>query len=100
VKSSAAADGIDNVAFQNADGGSVVLVVVNGNAQTHRLSVRQGTTRFAYDLPAHSVATFEWPPGTTVPALAGSSAPPPPARRSAQTDTPVSATPAMHAAVQ
>ena len=103
VKSSAAANGIDNVAFQNADGGSVVLVVVNGNAQVRRLSVRQGTTRFQYDLPGHSVATFVWPPGTTTvptPAPAGSSAPPRPAPPATPIGAPVAATSAPRAAVQ
>ena len=105
VKSSAAADGIDNVAFQNADGGPVVLVVVNGNAQTRRVSVRQATTRFQYDLPGHSVATFVWPPGTTTaptpaPAPAGSSAPSRPPPPAVSTGAPVAATSAPRAAVQ
>lgn len=62
VKSTAANKGIDNVAFQNADNGSVVLVVVNGNAQEHPLSVKQGAIRFQYTLPAYSMATFVWQP--------------------------------------
>ena len=63
VWSTATDKGIDNVAFQNAAGGSVVLVVVNSNAQARRISVKQGRTRFEYALPAQSVATFEWNPG-------------------------------------
>lgn len=54
--------GIDNVAFQNAAGGSVVLVVVNSNAEARRVSVKQGRTLFDYALPPQSVATFEWNP--------------------------------------
>jgi glucosylceramidase len=100
VKSSAASGGIDNVAFQNPDG-AVVLVVVNGNAQTHRVAVAQGTTHFQYDLPGNSVATFVWPPqATTTPAPAGSAAPARPASPAAPTATPVSATSAVRPAVQ
>lgn len=71
VRSSATADGIDNVAFRNTTDGSVVLVVVNDNAGEHRLSVRQGATRFHYTLPAYSLATFVWQP------VAGEAAPAP-----------------------
>lgn len=54
--------GIHNVAFQNASDGSVVLVVVNGHAQAHKVSVAEGQIRFEYDMPAQSVATFVWNP--------------------------------------
>jgi glucosylceramidase len=70
-------EGIHEVAFQNPDGGSVVLVAVNGNAKAQRLSVKQNDLRFHYDLPAGGVATFVWPPDAkAAPAPAGSSAPP------------------------
>ena len=77
VRSSAAAGGVDNVAFRNAADGSVVLVVVNSNDGEHRLSVRQGTTRFQYSMPAYSLATFVWQPraGEPVPAPAPAPAP-------------------------
>ncbi|MHB1056325.1 MAG: glycoside hydrolase family 30 protein [Rhodanobacter sp.] len=65
VKSGNTNAGIHEVAFQNPDDGSVVLVAVNGNAQVNRLSVKQGAIRFRYDMPANSVATFVWPPGAT-----------------------------------
>ena len=101
VRSSAAADGMDNVAFQNEHGGAVVLVVVNGNEQKHRVSVRQGVTRFQYDLPGHSVATFVWPPAPTVAsAPASSSTPAQPASSTPHTSTPVAATSAAPTAVQ
>jgi glucosylceramidase len=77
VKSSNTNAGIHEVAFQNPDDGSVVLVAVNGNAQTNRLTVKQGAFRFQYDMPASSVATFVWPPDTTdTPASAEAATPP------------------------
>jgi glucosylceramidase len=53
---------INNVAFQNAADGSIVLVMVNSHAEARRVSVRQEQTRFHYTLPAQSVATFVWNP--------------------------------------
>jgi glucosylceramidase len=75
VKSGNTNAGIHEVAFQNPHGGTVVLVAVNGNTTTNRLSVKQGFLRFQYDLPASSVATFEWAPSAAgTPASAASSA--------------------------
>ena len=75
VKSGNTNAGIHEVAFQNPHGGTVVLVAVNGNTATNRLSVKQGSLRFQYDLPASSVATFEWAPSAAgAPASAASSA--------------------------
>lgn len=54
--------GIDNVAFQNASDGSIVLVMVNSNTQARSVSVAQGQTRFQYTMPPESVATFVWNP--------------------------------------
>jgi len=62
VVSTATNKGIDNVAFQNASYGSVVLVMVNSNTQARRIVVEQDETRFQYTLPAQSVATFVWDP--------------------------------------
>lgn len=77
VKSGNTNAGIHEVAFQNPDGGSVVLVAVNGNTQANRLSVQQGASRFEYDMPASSVVTFVWPPDTTgAPAPAEGALPP------------------------
>lgn len=74
VKSGNTNEGVHEVAFQNQDDGSVVLVAVNGNTKTNRLSVKQGSLRFEYDLPASSVATFVWPPAAaSAPAPAASS---------------------------
>jgi glucosylceramidase len=75
VKSESTNAGIHEVAFQNPEEGSVVLVAVNGNTQANHLSVEQGALRFQYDLPASSVATFVWSPeAVSAPASAGSSA--------------------------
>jgi glucosylceramidase len=75
VKSDNTNAGIHEIAFRNPDDGSVVLVAVNDNTQTNRLSVRQGSLRFQYDLPASSVATFVWPSDMTAePASAASTA--------------------------
>ncbi|MFC4527781.1 glycosyl hydrolase [Dyella halodurans] len=57
--------GIDNVAFQNADDGSIVLVMVNSNAAARLVSVAEGPTRFEYTMPPRSVATFAWNPDQT-----------------------------------
>ncbi|WP_460876014.1 glycoside hydrolase family 30 protein [Rhodanobacter koreensis] len=65
VRSTATGDGIDNVAFQNATDGSVVLVMVNSKADTHRVSVMQDKISFQYTLPPQSVATFVWNPNQT-----------------------------------
>ncbi|MHA6204900.1 glycoside hydrolase family 30 protein [Dyella soli] len=63
VDSTATDKGIDNVAFQNAADGSVVLVMVNSHAEARQLSVAEGQTRFEYTMPPQSVATFVWNPG-------------------------------------
>ncbi len=65
VRSTATGNGIDNVAFQNASGGSVVLVVVNSKTDARRVSVSQDNTSFQYTLPPQSVATFVWSPDQT-----------------------------------
>lgn len=59
--------GIDNVAFENADDGSRVLLVSNANDASHVLSVRDGEREFRYVLPARSVATFRWAGSVSVP---------------------------------
>lgn len=54
--------GLDNVAFQNATDGSIVLVMVNSHAEARHVTVANRQTRFDYDLPPASVATFVWSP--------------------------------------
>ena len=60
IASSGPTDDLDNVAFRNADDGSLVLLVSNSAMQPRRFSVAHGERRFAYTLPARSVATFVW----------------------------------------
>ena len=60
IASSGPTDDLDNVAFRNADDGSLVLLVSNSAIQPRRFSVVHGERRFAYTLPARSVATFVW----------------------------------------
>lgn len=63
IESSTAVDKLDNVAFRNADDGSLALIVANSAANTRRFSVRFAERTFAYALPGKSVATFVWKPG-------------------------------------
>ena len=51
---------LNNVAFHNADDGSLVLLVTNSATQARRFSVGQGERRFSYTLPPRSLATFVW----------------------------------------
>jgi len=62
VWSTATANDIKNVAFQNASasGGTVVLVVTNSGTKPHDVSAQQGGIHFQYTMPAQSLATFVW----------------------------------------
>lgn len=62
IASTETADGIDNVAFRNADDASLVLIVTNSAALPRSFSVSQSGQRFRYTLPAKSLATFVWHP--------------------------------------
>ena len=53
------AGSIEDVAFQNADG-SVVLLVLNSASSTGTFTVTYKGESFNYTLPAGAVATFEW----------------------------------------
>ena len=55
-------NGLESVAFRNADDGSIALIVSNGSAVTRRFTVRSATQTFAYDLPRESVGSFTWTP--------------------------------------
>ncbi|HEV8362434.1 MAG TPA: glycoside hydrolase family 30 beta sandwich domain-containing protein, partial [Gemmatimonadaceae bacterium] len=60
IWSSSGLEGIESVAFQNADDGSIALIVVNTNAQEKAFAVRVARRAFSYTLPAGAVATFRW----------------------------------------
>ncbi|HVR81212.1 MAG TPA: glycoside hydrolase family 30 beta sandwich domain-containing protein [Luteimonas sp.] len=53
---------VDNVAFRNADDGSIVLIVTNSAGASRRFSVASLGRTFEYALPAKSLATFVWQP--------------------------------------
>jgi glucosylceramidase len=60
VESSEAGEGLRNVAFRNADDGSLVLLVLNGGSEERAFSVRNAGRSFSYMLPPGAVATFLW----------------------------------------
>lgn len=62
IASSAAVDGLENVAFRNGDDGSIALIVLNSVPAARTFSVRHGGATFEYTLPGDSVATFVWTP--------------------------------------
>lgn len=61
VASSEGRDGVDNVAFQNDDDGSIVVVVGNSAQVARRIVVRHAGREFGHELAPQSVATFVWP---------------------------------------
>jgi glucosylceramidase len=60
IASASGVEGIESVAFQNADNMSIALIVVNTNAQEKAFAVRVTGRTFVYTLPAGAVATFRW----------------------------------------
>lgn len=62
IASTSGVDGVDTVAFRNADDGSIALVLCNSTAAERRLSVRQGGRVIAITLPRESLATLVWTP--------------------------------------
>ena len=62
IDSSAGSDGLDTVAFRNADDGSIALIVCNSALSERRFAVQQGSRRFGYGLSSSSIATFVWTP--------------------------------------
>ena len=62
IQSTPVVDGVDTVAFRNADDGSIVLVACNSGAAPRRLTVRHGARAFEVELPRESVASFVWRP--------------------------------------
>jgi len=60
VESNQTDSSVDNVAFQNPDDGSFVLIAANSAKSAKVLSVRCGDHEFRYTMPGESVATFVW----------------------------------------
>lgn len=71
IDSGASPEGIDQVAFRNADDGSRVLIVVNSGADVRAITVKDGDCGFSAAIPAKALATITWPD----PALPPSGAP-------------------------
>lgn len=62
IESTFGSDGIETVAFQNADDQSIALIVLNGATSKREFSVAYQGQSFAYELPAASVLTLTWKP--------------------------------------
>ena len=60
IASTSGVEGIESVAFRNADDGSKVLLAVNGGSADRPLVVRAGGRAFRFTLPAGAVVTFRW----------------------------------------
>ncbi|MBQ0933289.1 glycoside hydrolase family 30 protein [Ideonella alba] len=68
IGSSPGRDGIDSVAFRNADDGSVVLALCNSAPDERWLTLRLNGRSTTLRLPRESVATVVWPgPGRLTP---------------------------------
>lgn len=61
VASASGLAGLSSVAFQNSDDQSVVVLVLNGNAQAATFVLQWGPKSMQYTLPPSSVVTFTWP---------------------------------------
>ena len=62
IASTSGVDGVETVAFRNADDGSIALVLCNTTASERRLSVRQAGQVIEITLPRESLATLVWTP--------------------------------------
>ena len=60
IASSSGIEGIESVAFRNADDGSQVLIVVNTNAREKTFAVHAAGRSVRYTLPAGAVVTLLW----------------------------------------
>lgn len=64
IHSPATVNGLETVAFRNADDGSIALIVCNPAPGVRRMSVRFGGQVFEYAMPRESIATFAWNPAS------------------------------------
>ena len=60
IASSSGVDGVESVAFRNADDGSKAMIALNTASEDRTLGVQVGARWFGYTLPAGAVATFTW----------------------------------------
>jgi glucosylceramidase len=60
IGSSTGIEGLESVAFQNANDSSIALIVLNGADRARRFSVRSAGKSFEYSLLPGAVATFTW----------------------------------------
>jgi glucosylceramidase len=60
IASSTDVNGLESVAFQNADDAAKALIVLNTGTLARTFAVHDGTSWFRYRLPAGSVVTFSW----------------------------------------
>ena len=60
IASTSGIEGLESVAFRNADDGSKVLLVVNVAGGQRPMVVRSGDRSFPFVLPAGAVVTFRW----------------------------------------
>jgi glucosylceramidase len=60
IESTTGIDGLESVAFQNADDHSIALIVLNSAKAPRQFSVRQAGQTFGYQLHPGSAATFVW----------------------------------------
>lgn len=60
IESASGVDGLESVAFRNADDGSKAMIVLNTAAADRTVGVQAGARWFRYTLPAGAVATFTW----------------------------------------
>lgn len=52
---------VEDVAFQNPDGSTALIVLNSDTSNAHTFAVAQNGQSFTYTLPAKAVATFTWP---------------------------------------
>ena len=52
---------VEDVAFQNPDGSTALVVLTSDTANAHSFNVSENGQSFSYNLPAKAVATFTWP---------------------------------------
>jgi glucosylceramidase len=60
IASTSGVQGLESVAFRDAEDGSKVLIVVNTAESARTFGVRAGEGSFPYTLPAGAVATLRW----------------------------------------